>query len=348
MKFSEIQIDPIKISILVLSLLIIYYLGDFSNTILASLVIYILSRPMLFYLIDKRKMKPILATILIISLSVIIFLLPLTLISLLLSSKINYIVNNYSAFLAAIQEQLQVFLSTYKIQINTGEIIQKAASFLGDFAPKLVNATANTITQLTIMYFCLFFMLKDNRKFESWILSFSPFSKTKTHMLLLELKSNIYGSSIGIPVLGIVQAIVALIGYLIFGVDEPLLWAILTGLFSVIPIVGTTIIWLPVSLYLIITGDPIQGTGLLAYSVLIITNVDNVVRFLLLKKYGDIHPLITIFGLILGLRLFGFLGIILGPLVLSYLFLLLDFTKFKEPTESPSNNEADTSDSVST
>jgi|688.fasta_scaffold100361_3 predicted PurR-regulated permease PerM len=330
MKISDIEISPIKVSIILLGILVAYFIGDFANSILAAFVIYVLSRRFLLHMVEKKKFNATLASLIIILITFVVFLLPLVLISLLLSSKINYIVNNYSTFLNTIHDQLQVFLDKYGIELNTSDILQKTAGYITKYAPNLLNATANTVTQLVIMYFTLYYMLKENLKFEKWVLSFSPFSLTKTHLLIVELKNNIYGSSIGIPVLGIVQAIIALIGYLIFGVEQPFLWAILTGLFSVVPIVGTTIIWLPVSLYLIITGDPLQGSGLLIYSILIITNIDNVVRFLLLKKYGDIHPLITIFGLILGIRLFGFLGIILGPLVLSYLFLLIKFYKKDE------------------
>lgn len=337
MKIADLEINPIKISILILGLIIAYYLGDFANSIIASIVIYVLCRPMLLFFINKRKMKPTIATLIILLITFIVFLLPLTLITVLLSSKINYLVNNYAIFLETINVKLQTIFTLYHIELNTNDLLQKSASFISKFVPDILNATASTVTQIVIIYFTLFFMLKENIKFEKWILTFSPFTGKNTTILLDELKNNIYSNSIGIPVIGVIQAIVALIGYLIFGVDEPFLWAILTGLFSVIPIVGTTIIWLPLSLYLIISGDPIQGTGLLIYSAAIITNIDNVARFLILKKYGDVHPLITVFGVILGLRLFGFLGIILGPLVLSYLFLMI---KMYQQEQIPELDEA--------
>ncbi len=337
MKLTDFEINPIKISILLLGLFIAYYLGDFANSILASIVIYVLCRPLLIYFIHKKKYKPTLASLLILLITVVVFLIPLTLIAVLLGSKINYLINNYAIFLQTINEQLHTFLTQYKIDLNTNEMLQKTASFISTFVPDILNATAATVTQIVIIYFTLYFMFKENIRFEKWILSFSPFNKDNTFILLKELKDNIYSNSIGIPVIGVIQAIVALIGYLIFGVDEPFLWAILTGLFSVIPIVGTTIIWLPLSLYLIISGDPIQGSGLLIYSVAIITNIDNVARLLILKKYGDVHPLITVFGVILGLRVFGFLGIILGPLVLSYLFLMI---KMYQVDQFPAIDEA--------
>jgi len=337
MKITDIEINPIKISILVLGLFIAYFLGDFANSILASIIIYVLCRPLLVYFIHKKKYKPTFASLLILLITVVVFLIPLTLIAILLGSKVNYLVDNYAIFLQTINVQIHDILNQYKIDLNTNEILQKTASFISTFVPDIINTTAATVSQIVIIYFTLFFMFKENVRFEKWILSFSPYTKDYTFILLKELKDNIYSNSIGIPVIGIVQAIVALIGYLIFGVDEPILWAILTGLFSVIPIVGTTIIWLPLSLYLILSGDPIQGTGLLIYSAAIITNIDNVARFLILKKYGDVHPLITVFGVILGLRVFGFLGIILGPLVLSYLFLMI---KMYQEEKLPATDEA--------
>lgn len=333
MKLSEIEINPIKITLIIIVGLIAWYLGNYINSMLTAIIIYVLCRPLLMYLIDIRKWKSIWASLSIMLLTFVLFLLPLTLIGILLSSKINYVVHNYTSFLDVINQKVQLFLDQKNIDIQTGDILQRAASYIGKYAPDAINATASTVAQLSIMYFTLFYMLKENKNFEKWLLQFSPFSKVKTHLLLEEFNITIKSNSIGIPVIATVQAIVALIGYAIFGVDEPFLWAVLTGLFSVIPIVGTMIIWLPLSLYLVINGDPIQGSGLLLYSMIIITNIDNVVRFLLLKKLGDVHPLITVFGVILGLQLFGFMGIILGPLVLSYLFMLIKFYRLENVTD---------------
>jgi predicted PurR-regulated permease PerM len=102
-----------------------------------------------------------------------------------------------------------------------------------------------------------------------------------------------------------------------------LFWAVLTGIMSVVPVVGTTIVWVPLAVFLYAGGNHWQSATLLIYGSVIITNVDNVFRFVVQKKLGDTHPLITFFGVIIGLPLFGFVGIIFGPLLISYFILLL-------------------------
>ena len=319
------KINILNISVLVLGFLICYYLSIFINSLLGAGIIYVLMRPLVFYFNEKKKWNASLTAALMLLLSFMIFLLPIILISFLLVSKVSMLTNNYQFFLDAFQTQLVLLADKVGIKMDGFDMLSSAIPYLSNLAPSFMNSTATTVSQLLLMYFILYFMLKDNRKFEQWILHFTPFSPLKTQIILKEFKLNIHSNAIGIPLLGVVQGLVAWLGYAIFGVQDAYLWAILTGLFSVIPIVGTTLIWLPVCAYLFIAGNTPQAIGLLLYSVIIITNIDNVVRLLLQKKLADVHPLITVFGVILGIDLFGFIGIILGPLLISYFFILVEF-----------------------
>ena len=103
-----------------------------------------------------------------------------------------------------------------------------------------------------------------------------------------------------------------------------LLTALLTAFASIIPLVGTALIWIPVSIYFLIMGEWINALILLGYGGIIISQCDNLIRFLLQKKMANIHPLITIFGVVAGLPIFGFMGIIFGPLLVSLFLLFLD------------------------
>src|SRR5690606_3913156 len=119
-------------------------------------------------------------------------------------------------------------------------------------------------------------------------------------------------------VLAFLQSLIAILGYWIFGVDEFLIWGLLTGICSLLPVIGTMIIWVPIVIYMIATGDVGKGIGLALYCAIIVSNIDNVLRFTVMKKIGDVHPLITVFGVIIGLQMFGIMGLIFGPLLLSY------------------------------
>jgi predicted PurR-regulated permease PerM len=132
----------------------------------------------------------------------------------------------------------------------------------------------------------------------------------------------VIANAVGIPVVALGQAIVALVGYLIMGAPSPFLLFALTFFTAMIPIVGAAIIYVPVGVYMLATGDN-SGIWLIIYCLTIVGLTDNVLRFTLLKKLEDIHPLNTVFGIILGMNIFGFMGLVFGPILVSITLLLI-------------------------
>ena len=141
-------------------------------------------------------------------------------------------------------------------------------------------------------------------------------------MLAAETKKMVRANALGIPMISIIQGLVATLGYFIFGVKEWGLWGFLTGAFAFFPVVGTMVIWVPVVIYMYAAGQSWNATGLLLYSIVVTGNVDYIARITLLKRMGNVHPVITILGVIVGLGLFGFIGLIFGPLLVSYVIVL--------------------------
>ena len=164
-------------------------------------------------------------------------------------------------------------------------------------------------------------MLLNYDEFAKMVREILPLKEENKQILGEETKLIIQANAIGIPLLAIIQGIFAYIGYVFFGVDSALLYAILTGFATIIPILGTALIWVPLSIGVILSGDITYGIGLGLYGLFIIGGVDNVARLFLQKWIADIHPLITILGVIIGIPMFGFWGVIFGPLLLS-LFVL--------------------------
>jgi predicted PurR-regulated permease PerM len=164
-------------------------------------------------------------------------------------------------------------------------------------------------------------MLFNYQTFGRTIKEILPFKEENKQILAEETKAIIQANAIGIPLLAIIQGMFAYGGYLFFGVNNALLYAILTAFATILPIVGTTIVWLPLGIGIMIGGNLMGGLGLIAYGFLVISTVDNVIRFILQKQLADIHPLITVFGVLIGIPMFGFWGVIFGPLLLS-LFIL--------------------------
>ena len=174
-----------------------------------------------------------------------------------------------------------------------------------------------------------------------------PLKDNNTSMLAAETKKIVKANALGIPLISIIQGLTATLGYFIFGVHEWALWGFLTGVFAFFPVVGTMIVWVPLVIYTYTAGNAGMATGLLLYSVLITGNVDYISRITIMRKLGDVHPVITVLGVIVGLGLFGFIGLIFGPLLVNYIIILFKIymNEFVEPLEENNNaitKEADT------
>jgi predicted PurR-regulated permease PerM len=227
------------------------------------------------------------------------------------------------------QEVMQV-LRTFSQQVKgwTGEEILTDANIaqlqkaVTGFIPTLLNSTATMLGNLIMLLFLSFFMFTNNRAMEKGLTQFIPLRDDNIHILANETRSLVRANAIGIPLISVIQGCVALLGYLLFGVKDYVLWGFLTGMFAFFPVVGTMVVWVPVVVFLFASGHTGQGIGLLIYSLVVTGNIDTVARITILRRLGDVHPLITVLGVIVGLKLFGFWGFIFGPLLVSYFLLL--------------------------
>lgn len=337
--FSE---DKVKQTyfLLVLTLLgvfLAYLLREYISSFLGATTIYILLRRPLSYLTEVRKWHKTATVALLMLFSLVVLILPVGLLSVMLSSKAQYMVQHYAEFLQIIKGWNNTLSERFNIDLLSNDTLAKVTAAGADVIPVLLSATFSSLTQVLIMYLLVYFIMKDGNRIEKWVLDNSPFMAENTGLLSHELKTQTLANAIGIPVMGLAQAFFSFFGYWIFGLDEPLFWAVITGFASVMPVVGTAIIWVPVTIYVYITGGAHwHGIGVGIYSAIVLTNVDNFVRIALMKKLGDTHPLIVFFGILIGVDLFGFLGLIFGPLLISYFLILLDiYQKEYMPREVP-------------
>jgi len=178
-----------------------------------------------------------------------------------------------------------------------------------------------------VLLFVLYFMLIGGRRMEEYCREILPFDSSVSGSVMREVHMIVRSNAIGIPLLAVVQGIVAYIGYLIFGAPSPLFWGVLTCFATIIPIFGTALVWLPLAGYMALAGEWGPAVGLTLYGGLVVTHVDNVVRFVMQKKLADTHPLVTIFGVFIGLSLFGFMGVIFGPLLLEMFVFCVNIFK---------------------
>lgn len=303
--------------------------------ILAAFTMYVLMREKYFHLVVVKGWKKWIAAVFFIIIALVVLGLPVLLLVEMLIPKVNRLVADPSQLSAGLDTLTrQIRATAPMISIDEAQIRGFAERALSS-VPAALNATLNIFSNLVLALFLLYFMLTGGRRMERRVQEFLPLKQRNLDTAWKETRTMVVSNAIGIPVLAILQGILASIGYAIFGVEEWGLWGVLSGVFSIVPIVGTALIWIPLTAYLFATGHSGQAVGLLVYSIVVVTNSDNVLRFTLLRKLGDVHPIITVLGLIAGVPLFGIMGFIFGPLLVSYLLLLVEIyrVEFSSSTE---------------
>ena len=309
--------------IIFIGILLLTHFYLFLPGILGAITLYILSRGSFFYVVEKKKWSPSWTSLLFILGFTILIVLPVYLAVILLLPKLVDIFNNPVQLMVAIKSFAAKIEDAIGINIYDGENIKETLQRVAGKLPSLLTGTANFLTNLLLMFFVLYYMLVHGKRMENYLNDLLPLKEANRKILRHETNLMIRANGIGIPLLALIQGFVGFVGYFIFGIEEYGVWGFLTGVASLIPIVGTGIIWVPLTVYLFATGHNLQGIGLAIYSLVVLTNVDYVARITLLRKIGDVHPLITILGVIVGLSMFGFIGLVFGPLLISYFIILI-------------------------
>lgn len=315
------------ISILFLGFLIFKEFVPFLSGLLGACTIYILVRKQMERLTEKRKIRSSIAALLILIEVLLCFLIPAFLLVWLAFGQIERINLDPSQFIASIQHFSDLVTAKTGYNLFSKENINTLVAFSTKMGQGIIGEVSSFIINSVVMIFILFFMLVGRKEMEAYLFDILPFNEKNKKEVLNNINIMVKSNALGIPLLALIQGIVATIGYIIFGVPNPVLLGFLTCFATIIPLVGTSLVWFPSALYLALSGDWVNAIGLAAYALVIISNVDNLFRFMLQKRIANIHPLITVFGVIIGLTLFGFWGVIFGPLLLS--MFLLFFNIFK-------------------
>jgi predicted PurR-regulated permease PerM len=311
------------IVITLLGLLLFRELYTFIPALLGAVTLYIIMRKWMFHLtMRKRWPKPWTAALLMF-LSLIIILFPIGVLVNMVSAKVTFAVQHSNELIGALKKIAADLEQRFDIEIVSDENINKLGNFISSGIPRLLSATFNTLGTIFFMYFILYFMLVNGRKMENNIYEHMPLRDENAAMLGKEVKNMVLSNAVGIPVIAFLQGVVALIGYLIIGVKEPWFWFVVTCITAMLPVVGAALAYVPLAIIFFANGDTGKGIFMLIYGFGVIGLVDNIFRFALAKKIGNIHPLVTVFGVIIGLSVFGFIGLIFGPLLISLFLLLL-------------------------
>lgn len=310
-------------TIALLGLLLFLQLYTFLPALLGAITLYMVMRKWMFYLTIKKSWRKGWAATLLMILSMIVILLPIVVLINMLSSKISYAIAHSNELVEALKKVVASLELRFNIQIVSEENINKLGNILAQSLPKIVSATFNTLATILFMYFILYFMLVNGKAMEKSIYEHMPLKDENVGKLGYEVENMVMSNAIGIPVIALLQGIVAVIGYYIIGVDQPWFWFVVTCITAMLPVVGAAMAYVPLAILFFANNNQWQGIFMLIYGFGVIGTVDNIFRFAIAKRIGHIHPLVTIFGVIIGINLFGFIGLIFGPLLIALFILLL-------------------------
>jgi predicted PurR-regulated permease PerM len=184
---------------------------------------------------------------------------------------------------------------------------------------EIVSATLN----LVIALFGTYYLLVSGRAIWLQLVARLPFAPATSEHLRVRFHRVTEAMLLGVVTTCLVQGTLVGVAFQLIGVEHALLWGALTALTSILPMFGSALVWAPASLVLAAQGRLDAALGLLAFGVVIVSNVDNVVRLIVYRRVSQIHPMVTLVGAFAGVNVFGIAGLLLGPLVLSYALELI-------------------------
>ncbi|MEM3112913.1 MAG: AI-2E family transporter [Candidatus Pacearchaeota archaeon] len=288
-----------------------FIVKDFFIESITAIVLAFLIKPLTDKLAEKIS-RPVAALISVISLLTIITI-SITFIAKSILKEVYILINSSTP--NEIINLVSKFPESEIIINNMDSIKGSIGNYLISKLPSLAFLVPKTLFSLFIIFFLMYYILVDWYNIKARIINAMPFKNKAIILKRIEKVSSeiIYGTLI----IGIIEAVVAIIGFSLLGIKLAVLFGIIIGIFAVIPLLGPIIIWLPLMVIEIINGNYLNATLLLILGLILSVGIDWLLRIKILQKRSEIHPIIMLIGVIGGIRIFGITGFIIGPLILS-------------------------------
>jgi predicted PurR-regulated permease PerM len=199
----------------------------------------------------------------------------------------------------------------------------------------LVGGLAGFAGDAILTFLVLFFLFRDGNATIDNVISILPLSRDQALRLLRGIRDSVVANLYGILAVGLAQGLLTGTALAILRVPSALLLGLATAVCSLIPLVGTMLVWLPAAIYLIATGHLWKGIFLILWGAVVVGTIDNIIRPLVIGSRVELHPLLLLFSLLGGIQVFGFIGIFIGPVVISVIAALINLLR-EELSTSPS------------
>jgi predicted PurR-regulated permease PerM len=306
--------------ILVLGVGLFMALWPFSTGLIGAPVLFVLFAPLHDWL--ARRIHPRLAAGVVVVLAILIIVVPSIALLGLVAAQAQDLASGViqSPLLARVRE---LKLGPYDIGPQLEALSTRAVSLAGEWVLTAVGTATRIALQLTVAFFGLYFLLTAPETAWSTIKPFIPFSNKNAEALRTRFRDVTTSTVIGTGLTAVLQGFGVGLAFAVSGLPNALVWGVITVVLSILPVVGSGLVWAPG--VAVLAADKRYGwaVALAVWGFLVIGQIDNVVRPMVYRRWAQIHPFITLLGAIAGLRWFGLLGLLIGPLALSYFFELI-------------------------
>jgi predicted PurR-regulated permease PerM len=321
MAFLDTKHQRAAFLVLALGAALLWALGPYATGIIGIPVLAVLFGPIHSWLVRQRAPSGF-AAFVVTLLGAVLLIVPGVLIAGLLINQAQEITQN--VLQSPIIERVRgLQIRGIPLGPRLAEAGGRIVAAIGASAIGLVGTATRLTLNLTISFFGLYYVLKHPG--DVWLDArpYIPFSAGNTEKLGKRFKDVTVSTVIGTGVVAALQGALLGVAFWIAGIPNALFWSVVTMALAILPVVGSGLVWGPAAIVLIMQGRPAAGVMLIAWGVIVVGSVDNFIRPLIYRRFSAIHPLITLIGAIAGVSVFGLLGLLIGPLALSYFFELI-------------------------
>src|SRR5215475_13341511 len=298
----------------------------------------------LFYPIHQRLValtrrpgwSALLSTVIVIA----VIVLPLTLLTLVVAKEIGDVAKNAQEFLRTLLDtsspvigwitgRLGRYVDASHLDLQ-GYLLERLKNISGAIAGRtlgLLGGVVGAIFQMFFTIFTMYYLFRDGDRIYDAMLDVIPLNVAETRQIFDRTHEVIHASVYGVIVIAMVQGTLGGLAFAVLGLPSAVVWGVVMFFMSMVPLVGTSVIWVPTAIYLAVSGHWPKAVALALWGALVIGTIDNVLRPKLVGEKARLHELLIFFSVLGGLQVWGPLGLVLGPVMIAITLALFDIFK---------------------
>jgi len=320
MPFLDSNHQRAAMLILALGIALLIAISPFATGLIGIPVLYVVFQPVHLWL--TRRVSPRIAAAMVTFLALFLIVVPGVSFAGLIVSQAQEIASGVVAS-PLLERIAQIQIRGVDIGPQLAGLGGKLVSWIGSSAFGLIGTATRLALNLTIALFGLYYLLLSPTGTWEAVRPYIPFSSANTETLRLRFRNVTISTVIGTGLVAAIQGALVGLGFWVAGLSNALFWSVVTMVFAILPVVGSGMVWGPGAIALGLGGHWGWAIALAIWGLVVVGNVDYIVRPIIFRRWANIHPVVTLLGALAGVPYFGLLGLLIGPLALSYFFELI-------------------------